>query len=411
MHPDPDSAAQSPAAAKLSPDAVREAARDPIASAALEAPPVAHAAAASPASPSNRLAMLSDTVLPALFLGGLVYASWVIVLPFLAPLTWAVMVAYATYPLYERLRALLGGRGGLAAAIMSLVSAAVLFAPLAWGAVAAQQEAGALTAAVRKFLANPPAIPQWIERLPAIGSWLAQVRNDWISQPEVITGEIAEWLKARTGDMATIVGAIGKNLGKMMIALVAMFFVYRDWEYIVGQVRTVFARFLGERVDDYLVAIGTTTRAVVYGLLVTAFIQGALAGAGYAVAGAPAPVLLGLITAVLALIPFATPLAWGSVGIWLLSQGETAAGIGILIWGAAVVSQIDNIIRPIVISAQTDVPFLVVLIGVLGGVVAFGLIGLFIGPIVLAILLAVWREWAEENATLGPPADSTGPPR
>ena len=341
--------------------------------------------------------MLSETVLPALFLGGLVYASWLIVQPFLAALTWAVMVAYATYPLYERLRSLLGGRGSLAAAIMSLASAVVLFAPLVWGAIAAQQEAGVLAAAARKFLAYPPAIPQWIERLPAVGAWLAQIRNDWLSQPDIVTADLADWLKARTGDMAAIAGQIGKNLGKMLISLVAMFFVYRDWEFIVAQVRNVFSRFLAERVDDYLIAIGTTTRAVVYGLLVTAFIQGALAGASYAVAGAPAPVLLGLITAVLALIPFATPIAWGGVGLWLLSQGEMAAGIGVMVWGAAVVSQIDNIIRPIVISAQTDVPFLFVLIGVLGGVIAFGLIGLFVGPIVLAILLAVWREWAEEQ--------------
>ena len=351
---------------------------------------------ATPPSTTNRLAILSETVLPALFLGGLVYASWVVVLPFLAALTWAVMVAYATYPLYERVRALMGGRASAAAATMTLVSAVVLFAPLVWAAVAAQQEAGALMAGIRNFLAAPPSIPEWIQRLPGVGSWLVRLRTDWLAQPEMITADVADWMKARTGDMAAIVGQIGKNLGKMLIALVAMFFVYRDWEHIVAQVRTVFARFLGERVDDYLIAIGTTTRAVVYGLLLTAFIQGALAGAGYAFAGAPAPVLLGFITAVLALIPFATPIAWGSVGLYLLANGETAGGIGILLWGALVVSQIDNVIRPLVISAQSDVPFLVVLIGVLGGVIAFGLIGLFVGPIVLAILLAVWREWAEE---------------
>ena len=351
---------------------------------------------ATTTSTANRLAALSDTVLPALFLGGLAFASWAVVQPFLASLTWAVMVAYATWPLYARLRALMGGRSAAAAATMTLLSALVLFAPLIWVAVSVQQEAGALYAVVKAFLAAPPAIPEWIVKVPAVGSWLAQVRADWLSQPEVVTADFAEWLKARTGDMASVAGQIGKNIGKMLIALVAMFFVYRDWEHLAAQVRTVFARFLGDRVDDYLVAIGSTTRAVVYGLLVTALIQGTLAGLGYWVGGAPAPVLLGFITAVLALIPFATPLAWGSVGLWLLAHGNTAAGIGVLLWGAIVVSQIDNVIRPLVISAQTDVPFLVVLIGVLGGILAFGLIGLFVGPIVLAILLAVWREWAEQ---------------
>src|SRR4051812_44546323 len=112
-------------------------ARDPILAAAVD-PPLPAASGRPSAVTASRLALLSDTVLPALFLGGLVYASWVIVLPFLGALTWAVMIAYATYPLYERLRALFGGRGGLAAATMSLLSAVVLFAPLVWGAFAAQ---------------------------------------------------------------------------------------------------------------------------------------------------------------------------------------------------------------------------------------------------------------------------------
>jgi predicted PurR-regulated permease PerM len=174
---------------------------------------------------------------------------------------------------------------------------------------------------------------------------------------------------------------------------VIVFFFYRDGARIVLELRHVMARFIGPRTHDYLAAAATTTRAVVYGILLTALVQGAFAGVGYWVAGLGSPVTLGVLTALFALVPFGTPLAWGGAGAWLLFQGETGAAIGVWLWGAAVVSQIDNVLRPVFISSVSPIPFLLVLFGVLGGLLAFGLVGLFAGPIVLAVVWAVWREW------------------
>ena len=131
--------------------------------------------------------------------------------------------------------------------------------------------------------------------------------------------------------------------------------------------------------------------------IATALGQGLVAGLGYWWAGLPAPVLLGAVTALIAMIPFGTPFAWGSLGVWLLVSGDTAAGIGLLLWGTLVVSWVDNLVRPLVISNATQIPFLLVMFGVLGGLAAFGLVGLFLGPVVLAVLMAVWREWIEES--------------
>ncbi|HNU67372.1 MAG TPA: AI-2E family transporter, partial [Methylotenera sp.] len=125
----------------------------------------------------------------------------------------------------------------------------------------------------------------------------------------------------------------------------------------------------------------------------TAFVQGVVAGLGYWVAGLSSPVMFGLLTMLLALIPFCTPIAWGTAGLLLFMQGETGAAIGVWLWGAIVVSQLDNFLRPIFISSVSPIPFLFVLFGVLGGLLAFGLVGLFIGPIILAVIWAVWREW------------------
>jgi predicted PurR-regulated permease PerM len=139
------------------------------------------------------------------------------------------------------------------------------------------------------------------------------------------------------------------------------------------------------------------TKAVVWGLVATAVGQGIVAGLGYWWAGLQAPLLLGAITALVALIPFGTPFTWGSIGVWLILTGNTVAGVGLLLWGALVVSWVDNLVRPMVISSATRIPFLLVMFGVLGGLAAFGLVGLFIGPVILAVLMAVWREWLGET--------------
>jgi len=120
-------------------------------------------------------------------------------------------------------------------------------------------------------------------------------------------------------------------------------------------------------------------------------------------------VLLGVLTAILALIPFGTPLVWGGVSAWLLLNGDFWAGVGLAAWGALVVSQIDNVLRPMVISSSTRIPYLLVLFAVLGGISAFGLLGLFLGPIVIAVLLAVWREWLDEQVPRGQLTFAGGP--
>lgn len=155
---------------------------------------------------------------------------------------------------------------------------------------------------------------------------------------------------------------------------------------------------LGARVRAYFDAVGDTTRAVVYGLLLAAIVQGFMAGLGYWAAGISAPVFWGAATAMLALIPFGATLVWVPMGLWLLLTGHFAAGVGLLLWGMLAVSWIDNLVRPMVISGVSNVPFLIVLFGVLGGLGAFGLIGLFVGPVILAVLLAIWREWAASEA-------------
>jgi len=176
-----------------------------------------------------------------------------------------------------------------------------------------------------------------------------------------------------------------------------LFFFYRDGNSLMHQIRQALRNIIGNRIDGYIDSVGTTTQAVVYGIGLTALAQALLAGIGYYFSNSPSPILLTIITFIVALIPFGTPFAWGAVSIWLLSQGHTTEGIGLALWGILVISWVDNLIRPIVISGATKIPFIIIFIGVLGGLTAFGFVGLFIGPVVLAIGLAVWREWISNH--------------
>jgi predicted PurR-regulated permease PerM len=199
-----------------------------------------------------------------------------------------------------------------------------------------------------------------------------------------------------------MVGGVGRNLVKLVIAMLSLFFMYRDGEHVAAQVEKMLERIFGEmRVRHYIDAIGSTVKAVVYGLLLAALAQGTLAGIGYWAAGVPAPVLLGALTFLVGLVPFVVPFIWIGASLYLYLTGEPLAAAGLFVWGLTAVSWIDNVVRPLVISGATRIPFLLVLFGVLGGLVAFGLVGLFIGPVILAVLMAVWREWLAEQRSQG----------
>jgi predicted PurR-regulated permease PerM len=338
-------------------------------------------------------ATFSRRIVPWLALSGLVGLAFMVIAPFLAAIAWASVLAYATWPLAERIRYLCNNRDTLAASLATALLALTLFLPLIWLIWLAQQELGNLLPVLQSFLAKPPAVPEAIRNLPWLGEWLMQQQAHFTNNPQSATVFVKAWLATHSAEISVLAGGLGKNFAKLIFVIVILFFFYRDGKRIVCELRHVLERFIGINTHDYLHVACTTTRAVVYGILLTAFVQGLVAGLGYWVAGLASPVMFGVFTMILALIPLGTPLAWGTAGLWLLLQGETAAAIGLWIWGAAVVSQLDNFLRPLFISSISPIPFLLVLFGVLGGLLAFGLVGLFIGPIVLTVVWAVWREW------------------
>jgi predicted PurR-regulated permease PerM len=209
-----------------------------------------------------------------------------------------------------------------------------------------------------------------------------------------------QWAQAWASNLTGVLGDIGRNLGKLLLAVLTLFFFYRDGHTLLTQTRRIIRRLFGERLDSYIRAAGVMTRAVLFGFVITAVAQGSIAGLGYLVVGLQAPALLGALTGILSLVPLlGTAFVWGPIGAWLLLTGHVWKGIALIAWGLLLVHPTDNVLRPLLISNATHVPFLLVMLGALGGVAAFGLVGVFIGPVLLGVSVAIWREWAVEDGT------------
>jgi predicted PurR-regulated permease PerM len=327
----------------------------------------------------------------------LVILGWQVLDPFIVPMVWAAILAYVSWPGYQRLLRLFGGRTIIASLAMTLIITAAVIVPLAWLIVILRVEVVRAYEAIQTLLLSGPQMPPALLKLPWIGEQLRDLSARMAQDPRTLTLELREWADHSFVVIAHVLGGVTRNAVKLFFAVVSLFFVYRDGEKFASQFAHVLEQVLGPRVHNYIQAIGPTVKAVVYGLVLAAVAQGTLAGIGYWVAGVGAPVFLAVLTTVCGLLPFVVPLLWGSVGFWLIATGHTAAGIGLLVWGTIVVSWIDNIVRPFVISRETRIPFLLVMFGVIGGVAAFGLVGLFIGPVILAMLVAIWREWLLES--------------
>lgn len=324
------------------------------------------------------------------FIFGLTF--WVLS-PFLASLAWAGILAYVTWPLHQWLCRRLPGRGTLVALLMTVGVAATLLLPMVWVMFTLVGDLAVASATFRQFSAEGlPPPPAGVRAWPG-GEWIvvqyARVQGD----PAWVRAQIAALGLADIANLRVVAGGVGRNVAKFGLAVFALFFLYRHGDSVLTQFRGVATRWLGEAARGYIQAVGVTVRAVVFGIVLTALAQGVLAGLGYWVAGIAAPALWGVITALVSMIPFVGPVVWIGLSLGLLAAGETQAALGLFLWGALVVSWIDNLIRPLVISGPTRIPFLLVFLGVLGGVNAFGLIGLFLGPVLLAVSVGIWREW------------------
>lgn len=330
--------------------------------------------------------------------GALALLCLLVLRPFLSSMLWAAILAYVTWPIYSRLPAPLRRIPTVAASLMTLLVAALAVLPLLWLLALIQHE---LLDAYRQFTAylgqGPHTLPAPVHDIPWLGAWVQQALDRYASDPAALGREIAEALRGWKGELGALLGGVGRTIGKLLITILTLFFFYRDGALLVRQLRRLAERLFNDQLNRFAYSAGLMTRAVVYGTLVTAVAQGLIAGLGYWVLGLQAPAVLGALTGALSAAPLlGTALVWGPLAVGLIVAGHTWKGLLLFAWGALLVHPTDNLLRPLLISSVTRVPFLLVMLGALGGLAAFGLIGVFVGPILLAVASAVWHEWASE---------------
>lgn len=323
-------------------------------------------------------------------LGLFAVAIWMLT-TFLPALAWATVLTIATWPLFVAVRRR-SGRTQAAAAVTVLIAVAVL-APLVVAAVEGAQEIRGIIQWYIQARNEGFEVPGWIGNLPVVGPWV----SDWLNEHLQDEGgplsgtDVHAWT-----EWGRIIGGQAvRRITTLLFALLIVFFMFRESDALLRQFQAVGARLLGEPAQRLARVATAAVRGTIDGLLLIGIAEAALLGIAYALSGVPHPVSFGVLTGVLSAIPFASPLVFIFAAVWLLTQSATIAAIGLLAFGSIVVFVADHFVRPVLIGGAIRLPFIWVLLGILGGVESFGLLGLFLGPALLAVLITLWRELAE----------------
>jgi predicted PurR-regulated permease PerM len=383
----------------------------------------------------------------------LLVGSFFVLKPFLTALTWAIILTYSLHPLQRLFTRWFRGSRTLAACLVTLTVTVVFTGPVVLIGLSIAQDGKDLAVATRDwFMAAPEQAPAWISGMPVVGdeldgywSGFAQDRNRWMDQldevlkappprPKIVvetdrglmlreappairkreTGETTDeeettdesphivvllgklLLWAKSGLIAAGL-AVGQGVTQVLLSAFLAFFLLRDAPELSQRLAVAVERLAGQRGRHLIMVAGNTVRGVIYGILGTAIAQSVVAGLGFWMAGVPGAVLLAVLTFFFAVVPFGPPLIWVPAALWLFAQDHTGWGIFMLIWGLLAISSVDNVLRPFLISQGTKMPFVLIFCGVIGGALAFGLVGVFIGPTLLAVCFRLIAEWSAGN--------------
>ncbi|NWL77850.1 AI-2E family transporter [Pseudomonas taiwanensis] len=340
----------------------------------------------------------NDRLLVQILLLALLGASLWVLAPFVSALFWAAVLAFASWPLMRLLSNLLNGRESAAAALLTAGWMILVALPLVWllGNLAEHvRDATELVKNVQMEGLPPP--PEWLHQVPLIGERLVRAWHSIDAQGAAFfaslrpyMGQAGNWILARSAQ-------IGGGMVELVLSLVLVFFFYRDGPRMALFVERGLERLIGDRAEHYLALVAGTVQRVVNGVIGTAAAQAVLALIGFWIAGVPGALVLAIVTFALSLIPMGPPLVWVPATAWLAWHGEYGYAVFLGIWGMFIISGVDNVLKPYLISRGGNLPLVVVLLGVFGGILAFGFMGLFLGPTLLAVAYSLISDWIGES--------------
>jgi predicted PurR-regulated permease PerM len=343
--------------------------------------------------------MTAERVLMALLVGGLAVGCVLVLYPFFSALLWAAILVFTTWPVCEWLHVHVRLRRGPAAGVMVALTAIVLVLPLALAAPGGASDVNNLRGVIEDALrAGLPGSPDWVFEIPLIGPTFGNLWNRWAADISVMLEALQPYFGiVLEGGLGLLLG-LANGVLLFVLALFIAFFFYLYGDPIAVRLRMILHRIAGARADRLITVTGATVRGVVYGILLTAIVQGFLTAFGLWLSGVPRPVLLGAVAGLLAVLPIGAPLVWIPAALWLMSSGHLGWGIFLAIYGVVAVSGADSLIRPWFIARGAQLPFLLTVLGVLGGALAFGLLGIFLGPVLLGIGYTLVNEWSVAEA-------------
>jgi predicted PurR-regulated permease PerM len=323
---------------------------------------------------------------------------------FIVPVLAALIIGFASWPLYARLVKACRGNTTWAATIALLVVTLFVVVPLTFAIYYAVGEASAFVQWLLAANREGVSAPAWINALPVLGDDLAGYWNTYLSAPNAISN-LTEMISGQ--HIGNIYRAIVSTTGGLfsavlflLFALMTLFFVYKDGHHMATQLDILGEQVLSNRWQHFSRVVPATISATVTGMGLIAIGEGVILGFAYWVAGVPSPVLLGVITAVMAMIPGGAPLSFTLVSLYLVGSGDAVAGIALFLWGSIELFIVDKTLRPRLVGGPVKLPFLPTFFGLVGGVKTMGFVGLFVGPVLMALIVAIWREWVLSMQTI-----------
>ena len=340
----------------------------------------------------------NDRLLAQILLLVLLGACLWVLAPFVSALFWAAVLAFASWPVMRYLTRVLNGNMSLAAGLLTAGWVFVVAGPLVWLGFNIADHIRAGTELIKDLrVTGLPDAPEWLVNVPMVGDRLLELWQTIDQQGAALLvaakpymGQTGNWLLARSA-------SIGAGILELALSLLLVFFFYRDGPRLALFAKDLVQRLIKDKADYYIDLVAGTVRRVVNGVIGTAAAQAAIALFGFLVAGVPGALLLAALTFMLSLIPMGPPLVWGPAVAWLFFQGDYGMAIFLLLWGFLVISSVDNFLKPYLISRGGNLPLVVVLMGVFGGVFAFGFMGLFLGPTLLAVAYSLVSDWISSN--------------
>ncbi|WP_341958760.1 AI-2E family transporter [Pseudomonas sp. RC10] len=340
----------------------------------------------------------NDRLLVQILLLALLGACLWVMAPFWSALFWGAVLAFASWPLMRLLTRVLKGRESLAAAILTLGWMLLVAAPLVWLGFNLADHVRDATVFIKDVQVDGlPDPPTWLVSVPFVGERLVGYWNTIDQQGAALLasikpylGQVGNWLLARSAQ-------IGGGILELTLSIVFVFFFYRDGPRLAAFVLSLLERLIGDKAQYYVDLVAGTVQRVVNGVIGTAAAQAILALIGFLIAGVPGALVLGIGTFLLSLVPMGPPLIWIPATAWLAWKGEYGMAIFLGLWGTFIVSGVDNVLKPYLISRGGNLPLVIVLLGVFGGLLAFGFIGLFIGPTLLAVAYSLLLDWVADS--------------